>query len=109
MQDLRNLMLILWQRLWLVLAATVLGGVLALWGMVKIGQFPNYSATAVVAIGGDVYYNAQDAAYLEMADAMIENYRRLAGLDGVGRSVRRPARETPHRGTSLVRPRPGLP
>ena len=87
MQDLRNLMLILWQRLWLVLAATVLGGVLALWGMVKIGQFPNYSATAVVAIGGDVYYNAQDAAYLEMADAMIENYRRLAGLEIVTSAV----------------------
>ncbi len=87
MQDLRNLMLILWQRLWLVLVATVLSGVFVLWSMVQIDQFPNYSSTAVVAIGGDVYYSTQDAAYLEMADAMIENYRRLASLEIVTSAV----------------------
>ncbi|MCP4428720.1 MAG: hypothetical protein GY803_29895, partial [Chloroflexi bacterium] len=81
MHDLRNLTLILWQRLWLALAATALGGLLAFWGMVQTGRFPRYSATAVVAIGGDVYYNTQDTGYLEMAGAMLENYRRLASLE----------------------------
>jgi capsular polysaccharide biosynthesis protein len=87
MHDLRNLTLILWRRLWLVLAATALGGLLAFWGMIKIGRFPRYSATAVVAIGGDVYYNTQDTGYLEMADAMLENYRRLASLEIVTKAI----------------------
>ncbi|MCB9422092.1 MAG: hypothetical protein H6667_19985 [Ardenticatenaceae bacterium] len=81
MFDLRSLILVIRQHIWLIVTVTVLGAVLALWGMVKIERFPRYSATAVVAIGGDAYYNTQDAGYLELAGAMVENYRRLASLE----------------------------
>ena len=81
MQDLRNLTLVLWRRWLLLVTATILGGGLALASMIQIGMFPNYSATAIVAIGGDVYYSTQESAYLELADSMIENYRRLASLE----------------------------
>lgn len=87
MFDLRNLMLVLWQRIGLIVVVTILGGLLALWGMTQIDRFPRYSATAVVAIGGDIYYNTQDAGYLELATAMLENYRRLAGLEIVTNAV----------------------
>lgn len=89
MFDLRTLILVLWQRIWLILAVTALGTLAAIWGMIQIDRFPRYSATAVVAIGGDIYYNAQDTAYLELATAMLENYRRLAGLEIVTGAVAR--------------------
>ena len=69
--DMRNILLLIWRRFWLILLAAGLTGTAVYLSMSRSGVIPQYSATAVIAVGGDMYQNAQDAAYMDLADVMI--------------------------------------
>lgn len=75
---LKSLTMLLWRRLWLPLLAAVVCGGLVFANLRAQGKLPRYRATAVVAIGGDIFYGSQDNEYAELADSMIHNFRYLA-------------------------------
>lgn len=84
---LRTLTALLRRRLWLPLATAVCCGLLVFIGLRAQGKIPRYSATAVVAIGGDVFYGNQDTAYTDLAHSMVANYRHLAEREIVTAAV----------------------
>ncbi len=85
--DMRNILLLIWRRFWLILLAAGLTGTAVYLSMSRSGVIPQYSATAVIAVGGDMYQNAQDAAYMDLADVMIANYLHMAQLQIVTQAI----------------------
>jgi capsular polysaccharide biosynthesis protein/Mrp family chromosome partitioning ATPase len=85
--DMHNILLLIWRRLWLILLAAGLTGTAVYLSMSRSGVIPQYSSTAVIAVGGDMYQNTQDAAYMNLTDIMIANYLHMAQLQIVTQAI----------------------
>ncbi|MCP4420611.1 MAG: hypothetical protein GY805_28730, partial [Chloroflexi bacterium] len=86
--DIRNILSLMWRRLWLMGIVALLVGTAVYLGMSRSGAIPRYSATAVVAIGGDIYQqDIQDATYLNLVESMMSDLLHLAQLEIVTGAV----------------------
>ena len=86
--DIRNLMSLIWQRLWLMGLVAFLAGTAVYMIMSRSGAIPQYSATTVVAIGGDMYQqDIQDSSYLNLAESVTSDLLHLAQLEIVTGAV----------------------
>lgn len=85
--DIRNILLLVWRRFWLLALVAVGTGTAVYLVMARAGVIPQYTATAVISIGGDMYQDAQDAAYLDLADSMRANFMHMAQLQIVTEAI----------------------
>ncbi len=85
--DIRNLLALVFRKLWLIVLAAVLAGMVVYVGMSRSEAVPRYSATTVVAIGGDIYGETLDTVYIELADIMMANLLKLSKLEVVTGAV----------------------
>lgn len=85
--DIRNILLLVWRRIWVLALVGVGTGTAVYLIMARSGVIPQYTATAVISIGGDMYQDAQDAAYLDLADSMRANFMHMAQLQIVTEAI----------------------
>ena len=79
--DIRNILTLIWRRLWLMGLAALVAGTAVFSFMSRSGAIPRYSATAIVAIGGDMYQEEQDPTYLNLAETLMGDLLHLAQLE----------------------------
>jgi len=84
--DIRISMGILWRRTWLILLVSALAGGLAAGLLLTHGAFPQYTASAIVAIGVDTP-GIQDPMLVELARELIPTYVRLATMEPTAAAV----------------------
>lgn len=85
--NLRNVARLFGHWLWLIVLAAALTGWMVRAVMIRNGLLPQYSAEAVIAVGGDAYRDVQDTTYVEMAAAMMANYLEVAKMGIVTNAV----------------------
>jgi len=85
--DLRVFLRLFLRWSWFVALATVAGAALSFFALSSLGMLSSYSATAIVAIGAEIFSSDQDPSYLATAANLAPTYVELARMEPVTQAV----------------------